>query len=146
MSMKELQEDLVKKMKQWQKIEDASVTSTGKIIEQTDNKLIRAVAEIIQADSKMHYRIQDLIAATLEREQINLTPDDMASVWTAIEEHIKIEKKMVEYVSQTLEELKGKKMLVQEYLLNYLKTDEEKHDKLLADLEKIKGGMYPYAG
>ncbi len=146
MSMKELQEDLVKKMKQWQKIEDSSVTSTGKIIEQTDNKLIRAVAEIIQADSKMHYRIQDLIAATLEREQINLTPDDMASVWTAIEEHIKIEKKMVEYVSKTLDEIKGKKMLVQEYLLNYLKTDEEKHDKLLEDLEKIKGGMYPYAG
>ena len=37
-------------------------------------------------------------------------------------------------------------MLVQEYLLNYLKADEMKHDALLSLLEAVKKGMYPYAG
>jgi len=35
-------------------------------------------------------------------------------------------------------------MVVQEYLLNYLQEDEQKHDHLLSALEKIKKGMYPY--
>ena len=144
MSTKEIQEELVEKMKQWQKIEDASLASTGKIMAATDNKLIRLVMEIIQIDSQMHHRVQDFVVGSLEREPITVTPDDMSAVWSAIEDHIKIEKRMVEYVSGTLEKLKGKKMMVQEYLLNYLKTDEEKHDKLLEDLEAIKKGMYPY--
>jgi hypothetical protein len=32
------------------------------------------------------------------------------------------------------------------YLLEYLLTDERKHDKLLEEMEKIKKGMYPYGG
>ncbi len=144
MSTKEMQAELVEKMKQWQKIEDASLASTGKIMAATDNKLIRLVMEIIQLDSQMHHRVQDFIVSTLEREAVTVTPDDMSAVWSAIEDHIKIEKRMVEYVSGTLEQLKGKKMLAQEYLLNYLKTDEQKHDKLLEDLEAVKKGMYPY--
>lgn len=145
MSTKQIQEELIKKLKQWQKIEDTSLASTGKIMAATDNKLIRLVMEIIQLDSQMHHRVQEFIIGSLEREAVNLTPDDMASVWTAIEEHLKIEKRMVDYVSEALGQLKGKKMLTQEYLLTYLQTDEQKHDKLLADLEAVKKGMYPYA-
>ena len=146
MSTKQIQELLVQRMAQWQKIEDASVASTSKIIASTDNTFIQMIMEIIQADSRLHHRVQDFIAGTLEREAVSISPDDMASLWTAIEEHSRLEKQMVQYVTETLGQLKGKRMLVQEYLLNYLKADEEKHDKLLADLEKIKGGMYPYAG
>jgi len=143
MSTKQIQEELIKKLKQWQKIEDTSLASTGKIMAATDNKLIRLVMEIIQLDSQMHHRVQEFIIGSLEREAVNLTPDDMASVWTAIEEHLKIEKRMVDYVSEALGQLKGKKMLTQEYLLTYLQTDEQKHDKLLADLDLIKREMWP---
>jgi len=146
MSTKQIQEELVSRMRQWQKIEDASVASTGKIMAATENKAVRMIMEIIQHDSKLHHRVQDFIAGTLEREAVELKPDDMAKVWSAIEEHIQIEKRMIGYVTETLGQLKGKKMLLQEYLLSYLKADEEKHDRLLADLEKIKKGMYPYAG
>jgi len=53
--------------------------------------------------------------------------------------------KIVELADEALEALKGKKMLVQEYLLRYLLEDEKKHNKILADLEKIKADSYPYA-
>ena len=145
MKTKELQEKIVENMKQWQRVEDASVASTGRAIEKSRNPLIRMVMEIIQRDSLMHYRVQQLVADSLERETISLSTDELAEVWDIIESHIKIEKKTIELGEQALDALKGKKMIVQEYLLNYLMNDEKKHEALLADLESIKKGMYPYA-
>jgi len=145
MKTKELQEQLARNMKNWQKIEDAAVTSTGKIMQETDNPLIRLVMEIIQRDSQMHRQVQQFVADSLERQAVSITPEEMGKVWESIQHHIDIEKKMVGYVEEALGALKGKKMLVQEYLLNYLREDEKKHDELLSNLDKIKAGMYPYA-
>ncbi|UCC44106.1 MAG: hypothetical protein JSU65_13500, partial [Candidatus Zixiibacteriota bacterium] len=75
---------------------------------------------------------------------VTLTPDELEAVWDLIEHHIELEKKTVELANEALGALKGKKMVVQEYLLNYLLTDEEKHNKVLESLETIKKGMYPY--
>jgi len=144
MATKEIQMKLIDNMKRWQKIEDASMTSTGRIMEETDNPLIHLIMEIIQIDSQVHHRVQDFIVGTLEREAVSLTPEEIGKVWEAVENHIAIERKMVGFVGDTLLSLKGKKMVVQEYLLNYLQEDEQKHDHLLSALEKIKKGMYPY--
>lgn len=145
MSTKEIQESIVENMKQWQRVEDASVASTGRIIEKTRNPLIRLVMEIIQRDSLMHYRVQQLVADSLERETVALSPDELAEVWDSIENHIKIEQRTIKLAEEALGMLKGKKMIVQEYLLQYLLQDERKHDTLLGNLEQIKKGMYPYA-
>lgn len=144
MTTKEIQEKIVDNMKRWQKIENASVASTGKVIEKTENPIVRIVMEIIQRDSQMHYRIQEMVADSLESKTITLTPDELASVWDLIEKHIHLEKKTVELANEALKALKGKKMVVQEYLLDYLLIDEEKHNKVLDSLETIKKGMYPY--
>jgi len=144
MSTKEIQESLVDNMKRWQKIENASIASTGKIIEKTENPVIRQVMEIIQQDSSMHYRVQGLIASSLEEKAISLTPEELAEIWELVEQHLQLEKKTIELAEEALGAIKGKKMVVQEYLLHYLLTDETKHDALLASLNKIKSGMYPY--
>lgn len=144
MSTKEIQEKIIDNMKRWQKIENASVSSTGNIMEKTDNKIVRMVMEIIQHDSQMHYRVQELIAASLESETVSITPEELAEIWDQVDKHIELEKKTVEFANEALESLKGKKMVVQEYLLQYLLTDENKHNKILSDLETIKKGMYPY--
>ena len=68
----------------------------------------------------------------------------LEKVWESVEKHLQLEKQMVGYVEETLGEVKNRKMMVQEYLLNYLKADEEKHDALLSLLEGVKKGMYPY--
>ncbi len=143
-STKELQEQIVGNMHRWKKVEDASVASTGKIMEETDNELIRLVMEIIQRDSQTHHQVQEFIASTLEHRPVGITPEEMSKVWSGIEHHIEIEKKAMDMAKENLEALKGKKMVVQEYLLNYLLEDEEKHNKMLETLDKIKDGMYPY--
>lgn len=145
MSLKEAQEKLVENMKRWQKVEDASVSSTGAIIEKTDNPIIRLVMQIIQQDSQMHYHVQQLIRDSLESKVLKLTPDELGEIWDMVEKHIRIEQETIQLAKDSLKQIEGSKgMVVQAYLLQYLLKDEEKHDAILETLSTIKKGMYPY--
>ena len=145
MSTKEAQNKIVENMKKWQKIENASVASTGRVIAETDNPIVRLIMEIIQRDSQMHHRVQELIEDSLTTKAIALTPDDVGKVWNSIEKHIEIEKKTIELAKESIDAIgKNKGMIVQRYLLEYLLQDEEKHDAVLANLQAIKKDMYPY--
>jgi len=143
-STKAFQEDLVTKLRSWQKIEEISVVSADRIIENTDHPLVKLVMEIIRADSRMHSRVQQLIVECVEEKPITLTPDNMTEVWEALNHHMALEQQMVDMVDVTLREVKKRKMLIPEYLLNYLYTDELKHSNLLSLLEEVKQGMHPY--
>ena len=143
-SKKVIQERLVATMEAWQKVEDASVASTGRVIEKTENPIVRLVMEIIQRDSQMHHRVQGLIINTLQKT-VSLTPEEVGDVWGMIEKHIKLEKKTMELAEDALESIEGAKgMLVQSYLLEYLLDDERKHNHMLERLRSIQKGMYPY--
>jgi hypothetical protein len=145
MSTKEIQEKLVDNMRRWQQIENASVASTGKVMEKTKNPIVSVVMEIIQRDSQMHHQVQEMIASSLTTKALSLTPEELAEIWDMVETHIELEKKTVELAEEALAALKGKKMIVQEYLLKYLLEDENKHNHILESLGAIKDGMYPYA-
>ncbi len=144
MSTKEAQDKIVDNMQRWMKIENASVASTGNVIEKTENPIVRLVMEIIQRDSQLHYRVQELIADSLTTKTITLTPEEIGEVWDLVEKHIALEKKTVQLAHEALETIKGKKMMVQEYLLHYLLVDEEKHNDVLEKMRMIKEKMYPY--
>ena len=142
MSTKEQQEILVNKMAQWQKLETAAVAQTASIMSKAEHPLIRLVAEIIQRDSQMHFRTQQMIIDSLTTS-IHVPVEQLVDVWDAIEEHIKIEKHTIEIAQASLKALEGSHSVIAQYLLSYLLADEEKHDKLLADLELVKKKMYP---
>ena len=145
MSTKEAQEKIVANMKKWQKIEKASIVSTGKIMEGTENPVISLVAEIVQRDSQMHKRVQELIQDSLESKALTLSPDEVGAVWNLVEKHIEIERNTIALAKESLEAIgKNKGMAVQAYLLEYLLIDEEKHDAILSKMESIKKSMYPY--
>ena len=144
MSTKELQEKLVSSMTRWQEIENAAVKATGKVIDKTGHPLIRTVMEIIQTDSKRHFEVQQMIIDSLEKESVAITPEDLLEVWDLIEGHIEIERRTVEFATEALDAIKDTKLVVPQYLLEYLLTDENKHNTLLDNLEGIKKGMYPY--
>ena len=145
MKTKEIQQEIVSNMRHWMKIENASIASTGKIIEKTENPIVRMVMEIIQRDSQAHYRVQELIADSLESKTVTLSTDELAEVWGMIEKHIELEQKTIDLAEKSLAAIKGKKMLVQEYLLHYLLEDENKHNNMLKQFENIKQKIYPYA-
>jgi hypothetical protein len=144
MTMKELQQEIVSRMKSWQQLENSTIGITAQAMEKTGNPIIHLIMEVIQRDSQMHYRVQEWIADSLEGKTVSLTPEELGEVWSIIEQHIELERKSVEMAEQTLASLKGKSMVIQAYLLNYLLEDERKHNDLLSALEKIKIKMYPY--
>lgn len=141
MSVRENQQELLKNLKSWQKLEDAAVAQTAAIMETTDHPLIRLVAEIIQRDSNMHHRIQQMIIDTLEHETVALSFDQLLDTWDAIEKHIRIEKQTIDMAKRGLELLPEKTNQVQRYLLNFLLIDEQKHDRMLEDLNLLKKGV-----
>jgi hypothetical protein len=144
-STKETQEKLIATMQTWRKVENASIASTGRVIEKTENPIVRLVMEIIQRDSQMHYRVEEWIADSLQGKPVQLSPDELGEVWGMIEEHIKLENKTIELAELALKAISGSKgMLVQSYLIEYLLDDEKKHSQLLERLNKIQKGMYPY--
>ncbi len=143
MSQKDVQATIIENLEKWKKVENASVESTGKVIAKTENPVIRMVMEIIQHDSQMHYRVQQYIIDSLRDDVVTLSPDDLRSVWDMVEKHIEIEKNTISLANTLLELIDGKSNQVQRYLIEYLLNDEKKHDTLLANMEKLKKGMYP---
>jgi len=143
MCPQELHRKIRSVMKQWQKVEDTAVASTGRIMEQSDNPIIHLLMEIIQRDSLMHHLVQQMVIDSLDNETISLNPDALQRVWDGIEKHIEIEKQTIVMGEEVLQVMQGKKMAIQEYLLKYLLADEEKHNLLLEDLEQVKQGMSP---
>jgi len=144
MSTKETQEKLVTGLKAWQELEDATIAITGQTIAKTKNPVVRSIMEIILNDSQSHRRVQQLVLDSLEGVVV-LTPDELGDIWGLIEKHVEMEKHSVELATELLGAIKGTKMLVPQYVLEYLLQDEQKHENLLNRLEAFKAGMYPYA-
>lgn len=145
MTTKTIREDLVKRMQYWQGIERKSVASTGAVIEKTAHPLVLLVMEIIQKDSQLHHRVQQFIIDAIESRPITLAPEQLGEVAAELEHHLRLEEQMAEAVSDAREKIKGRKMLVEEYLLDFLVQDEKKHFAMLQALDKVKRGLYPYA-
>lgn len=135
-------EELVATLKRWQEIETAAVAQTSAIMDKTKNPFIRLVMEIIRQDSAMHKRVQQVILDSLEKEAFSLTPEELADVWTLIEEHAEMEKETLVLAEKAR---RNCRLFAQRHLLTYLIEDEQKHDRLLAQLEDFKRNIYPYA-
>lgn len=143
MATTKTRENLVVNAKKWQELEKDAESFTSKIIEQTDNPVIRIVMEIINRDNHIHHRILQMIIDNVEKGHVSVSVDDLVKVWDSIEEHIKTEKKVISMAHFMLDELKGPDTAVPHYLLTYLLEDEQKHERLLQNLELIKQEMYP---
>jgi rubrerythrin len=134
-------EKLVGALRQWQAIERKAIDSCAGIMEKTDNPLIREMMEIIRNDSVQHHRVQQFIIDSLTKEQVRLTPEELGEIWDEITAHDEVERETIELAKELREECR---FFVQRALLDYLITDEEKHDKLLQSLEDFKKNLYPY--
>ena len=128
----------VETLRTWQGLERHALEVTSSVIQDTDNAVIREVMEIIRNDSLQHHRVQQFIIDSFTKEAVSLTPEELGKIWTAIEEHDKVEKKTIELAKELREQLA---FPVQRMLLDYLLADEEKHDKLLEHLNEVKRGM-----
>jgi hypothetical protein len=131
-------EKLLKTLREWQGIERNAIETCTKIMEKTDNLLIRQFMEIIRNDSVQHHRVQQFIIDTLTKQPVKLSHEELAQIWDEITAHDKVERKTIEMAKQCKEECQ---FFVQRSLLEYLIADEEKHDLILTELDKFKKDM-----
>lgn len=134
--------ELISTLRRWQEIEGGSVAACSEVIENTDNPLIRLVMEIIRQDSVMHKKVQQVMIDSLEKQAISLTPEELGQIWESIERHAEMEKETIALAENAR---KNCRLFILRHLLTYLIEDERKHDRLLAQLEDFKRGIYPYA-
>ena len=136
-------ENFVDVLRVWQSLERTAVNDMAEIVEQTENPFVRMIMEIIGHDSIMHHRVQQFLIDTVTQKDVSITREDVAAIWDKIEEHDKVERKTIELAT----ELRDKAWSpVHKQLLDYLLTDEQKHDKLLDQLGTIKKGMDQASG
>jgi hypothetical protein len=131
-------EKLINTLREWQGIERHAIETTARIIEKTDNLLIRQFMEIIRNDSVQHHRVQQFIIDSLTKQPISLTHEELAQIWDEIEAHDKVERKTIQLANECKEECN---FFVQRSLLEYLIADEQKHDLILQGLETFKKNM-----
>ena len=131
-------EKLLRTLRDWQGIERNAIETCTKIMEKTDNLLIRQFMEIIRNDSVQHHRVQQFIIDTLTKQPVKLSHEELAQIWDEITAHDKVERKTIEMAKQCKEECQ---FFVQRSLLEYLIADEEKHDLILTELDKFKKDM-----
>jgi hypothetical protein len=136
-------QEMLNALHTWQGIERQSMSDTAEIMEKTQNPLIRIIMEIIRHDSLMHHRVQQFLIDSLTKENVTLSREDVTDIWEQIEAHDRMERKTIEIAKQLRDQAWSP---IHKQLLDYLVTDEEKHDRILEQLDQIKQGMSRASG
>jgi ribonucleotide reductase beta subunit family protein with ferritin-like domain len=136
-------ENMVKVLRQWQGLERHAMNDMAEIIEQSKNPLVRMIMLIIQHDSLLHHQVQQFLIDSLTEKDVPLSREDVAEIWDKIEEHDKLERKTIELAEQLRNDAWNP---IHRQLLDYLLTDEKKHDSLIEQLNEVKRGMNQASG
>jgi hypothetical protein len=136
-------ENMVKLLKNWQKLERKGIDDTAGMIEETKNPLVRMIMSIIRHDSLMHHRVQQFLIDSVTEEDVPVTREDLGNLWDKIEQHNSLEKKTVAMATELRDQAWSP---VHKQLLTYLLEDETKHVGLVAQLQELKVGMTKASG
>lgn len=130
---------LLEILRRWQRAENAAVALSAKVTEEAQNPLIRLVAEIVQRDSLLHHRVEQMLIDDLERDSISRpSEEDFDKVWAKLTEAVNIEDRFIEWGEKALENEKARGNELPVFLLNYLLTAEKMHKIMLEDLKKLR--------
>jgi len=135
MSTRELQQQLVESLREWQKLEKAQIKLTTGVLDATSNPIVSLVMSIIQRDSDLHHQVQQLLIDSLESTVVSMTATDVVQVREQLAAHLAMEEETIRLAVANLKALSGQKLVVQEFLMEFLLKDEEKHRDLLKALE-----------
>lgn len=131
----ELSAQFLKVIKDWQKLEDATIKFSEDLLKKTNNRLIKMTMEMIKHDSQKHKAMQQMLIDSLTKEPFILSPDDLASLSDGLNKHLAAEARSLELADKAL---KNSELFVTRYILSYLLADEQKHHKLLSNLNELK--------
>ena len=128
-------DEFISLMKEWQKLEDASVASADEMIKNTKNPIIKMTMEMIRSDSQKHKILQQMLIDSMTKEAVHLTSDELAPLSAMLNKHMEAEAKSLALADSALENSKN---FITRYILSYLIADETKHHALINKLNELK--------
>jgi hypothetical protein len=134
-------DELVKILKEWQGLEDQTISLSNELMRKSDNAFVRVTTEMIKRDSEKHKAMLQFALDSLTKESVRLTPQDLIPLSEILDRHIQAEAKSMGLANSAL--MKNKDVFTG-YILSYLMADEIKHHEMLTRLEHMKGEVYEY--
>lgn len=131
----EKSDDFLRLIKEWLALEDTTIENAEKLIDKTDNPLVKMTMEMIKDDSEKHKVMQQMIIDNLTKEALRLTPEDIVPLSEMLNSHMQAEAKSIEIANAALQK---SGLFVTRYILSYLMADERKHHMLLEKLNEVK--------
>jgi hypothetical protein len=131
----DISKSLIKVLRDWQKLEDESISHADAAIKKTKNKLVKMTMEMIKHDSQKHRAMQQFLIDSLTKESLVLEPEELASLSEGLNKHLAAEAKTLELADKAL---LNSELFVTRYILSYLIADEQKHHALLSKLNELK--------
>ncbi|NJD55614.1 MAG: hypothetical protein FIA94_04315 [Nitrospirae bacterium] len=131
----DVSKNLLKILRDWQKLEDETIKHSEATIRKTKNRLVKMTMEMIKNDSQKHRAMQQMLIDSITKEPFVLTPDDLASLSDGLNKHLAAEAKSLELADEALQ---NSELFVTRYILSYLIADEQKHHALLSKLNELK--------
>ena len=131
----DISKSLIKVLKDWQQLEDESISHADAAIKKTKNKLVKMTMEMIRHDSQKHRAMQQLLIDSLTKESLVLEPEELAGLSEGLNKHLAAEAKTLELADKALQ---NSELFVTRYILSYLIADEQKHHALLSKLNELK--------
>jgi len=136
-----MEETLVDHMKDWQNLENQTLSLAEDLQKKSDNPFVKVIMEIIKRDSEKHKIMQQFVIDTLTKEAIHLTPEELIPLSDVLDRHIQAEAKSMGLANACMSESRN---YFVDFIVSSLVDDEVKHHTMLRTLDQIKGAVYPY--
>jgi hypothetical protein len=125
----------LKAIRDWQSLEDETIKYSNDMMKKSSNPLIRMTMEMIKHDSEKHKIMQQMLLDSLTKEALHLSIDELVEISETLNRHMAAEAKSLEFADDAI---KNSELFETRYILSMLLADENKHHKLLGDLNGLK--------
>jgi len=126
-------EEFLKLIKEWQELEERTISSADQLMKRGQNALVKTTMEMIKHDSGKHKVMLQMIIDNLTKEAVHLSPDELASISALLNKHMEVEARSIALAKNALEK---SELAITRHILSALLEDEQKHHHQLHTLNE----------
>ena len=134
-------EAIIGKIEDWRSVEDRNIEYATTAISKTKNPLTRTMLQAMKLEAEKRRLIQQMILDSMEKEAVNLSPDELGELSGHLNRHMETEEEAALLGKEAFEK---SELAVPRYLLSYLIDDLQRHNGLLRQFDgKLKNASIP---
>lgn len=133
-------DELAKILKDWQGLEDETISFAEDLMDRSDNDFIKVIMEMIKRDSEKHKAMQQFAIDHLTKKAMEIAPQDLIPLGDVLEKHLQAEAKSMGLANLAITKSRD---FFTNFIVSYLMSDEIKHHEMLTKLDQVKGYVHP---